>query len=659
MSAGNDKHLNIWKTDGELIDLIERNEQENLNCVLMISNKRLVTAGNGAEMVVYSLIEKRCVSLLLAHREPVRCLVSLNSTMFASASIDGQIVIWSSVTLTQIHDLNYHKTYINADHVYMYNVHQLVKLSEQYLAACIGCGFTVFKISEKAAECVMECLNAHSATVLSIAPLYYGTALVTSSADTTIRIWGSKVDFQFRPPPASKPNAPNPNQNEKTQGSNSKDSKHTSSSASSRSKSSKSETNSKQASSSSESSHRDASGTKDNAAMGTNAIPADPRIDAKYVPAEKTVERSSMSSLLTLLDSEKPSVGTYPPRLLGDVCCHSDQVNVILPLSPFSYASASSDGGIVIWRDGRVQSSFRTDWAISSLKQWHTKQFEMGILEATTTQYASAEAKYSLNGSESSLGERSMFSNNPTNAQTNNNFQNFQNFPTPGASNAVPSHLSTNGSTGSNSTTISMLGRTPYTRETNSFDLNRSPSTDIVPSGAFDSAIHTPGSTSPIPNPIQVLPMHPNAANQNSSSHAVRTPPAILTPTLSFESITHLNQNPSGSSLGGAGSQGSGGLASPRSPASSRPGSGKLPFNMQNMNANQYQQHNLAQQQAMRYSPYANKVAHQVKVPPFIADNAYYLYYELGYTLEQVQESLLADGNNESIVIAAIAELQQ
>lgn len=631
MSAGNDKHLNIWKTDGELVDLIERNEQENLNCVLILPNSRetrdvrVVTAGNGAEMVVYSLTEKRCVSLLVAHREPVRCLISLSPTLFASASIDGQIVIWSATTLTKLFDLNFHKTYINADHVYIYNVHQLVKLSEQYLAACIGNGYAVYKVTEKSAETVMECLNAHSATVLSIAPLYYGTALVTSSADTTIRIWSSKNEFQFRTPPAQRANPSSKDQ----PGSSSKG---TPSSTPSKSKGGSRDTTS--------GSSKD---SKDPKFGHMNNLNTDPRADAKYVPAEKVVERGSMGPIFTLLDSDRPATGTYPPRLIGDVCCHSDQVNVILPLTPFSYASASSDGGIVIWRDGRVQSSFRTDLAIQSLKQWHMKQFEMSILEATTSQYASAEAKYALNGSESSIGERTgsalsggnVLPNSATISSATGHLH---------SSTVIPSHLMTGGSsgsgTGSNSGTSSGLHR-----ETRS-DFARSPSSELVPSAHFDSQLNTPNS------PMHG--QHPLASSGHLQSSSAPHP--LLSPTPSYDSMSHLSITHVGALGGGVGS----GLNSPRSPDSSRPPSGKLQFA-----TSPHQLHQPLGASGANHGHHGHQGhgapaprAH-VRVPPYIADNAYYLYYELNYSLEQVQEALLADGNSGPIVIAAIAELQQ
>ena len=533
MSAGNDKHLNIWKTTGELVDLIERNEQENLNCVLMLSNKRVVTAGNGAEMVVYSLAEKRCVSLLVAHREPVRCLINLNQNMFVSASIDGTIVVWSSNTLTALHELNFHKTYINSEHVYIYNVHQLVKLSEQYLAACIGSGYAVYKIGEKSAEIVMECLNAHSAMVLAIAPLYYGTALVSCSADTTIRFWSSKIPFQFRAPVVPKP-TPNT------------DSKSSSSSGS------KSIFSSSPKSKSSKSSENSNSGSE-----AGRGIPNDPRYDMKYVPVEKTVERSTVSSFLTatLLDSDKPSVGVYPPRLVGDVCCHGDQVNIILPLSPFSFASASGDGGIVIWRDGRVQSAFRSELSVQSLRQWHTKQIELSILEATTSHYTSSEAKYSLTGSASSFDD---------------------------------------------------LGMKPPSREFNTYDPNATNQTQHFMHNN-PSALSTNSSASPNTSPLNT----------------------VLQPGLSPEySLNPLSASSATNST----------VSSPRSMNNEKPNSGKLPQSTSNT----------------KVFPKSN-----VRVPPYIADNAYYLFYELNYSLEQVQEALLAEGNSEAIVIAALSELQQ
>ena len=43
---GNDRYLYVWNSDGEQQGRIERQEEENLNCLLYLGNEMVVTGSN-------------------------------------------------------------------------------------------------------------------------------------------------------------------------------------------------------------------------------------------------------------------------------------------------------------------------------------------------------------------------------------------------------------------------------------------------------------------------------------------------------------------------------------------------------------------------------------------------------------------------------------
>jgi len=206
-SGGNDRYLCIWKNSGELVGTIERQEEENLHCLLAIPKNRIITGSNSSILLVYKTDTLKFCKLLAYHRESVRCLININVDLFVSASLDGAIVVWQTETLSPLKKLNYPDKFRSAEgRVYIYSVHHLLKLSDSFVAACIGNGFRIYDIYS--GDCIMECTSAHNANVLQLISIYFGTRLVTCSADSSIRIWGSKEQFNFRKPPYSNSSRP-------------------------------------------------------------------------------------------------------------------------------------------------------------------------------------------------------------------------------------------------------------------------------------------------------------------------------------------------------------------------------------------------------------------------------------------------------------------
>ena len=77
-SGANDKKLCIWSYSGELVSTIERQEEENLYCLLPINNfNKIVTGSNSSLLLVYRTESRTFDRLLAYHRDSVRCLVNL------------------------------------------------------------------------------------------------------------------------------------------------------------------------------------------------------------------------------------------------------------------------------------------------------------------------------------------------------------------------------------------------------------------------------------------------------------------------------------------------------------------------------------------------------------------------------------------------------
>eukprot|EP01104_Vermistella_antarctica_P021282 TRINITY_DN951_c0_g1_i1.p1 TRINITY_DN951_c0_g1~~TRINITY_DN951_c0_g1_i1.p1 ORF type:complete len:591 (-),score=75.97 TRINITY_DN951_c0_g1_i1:213-1772(-) len=201
LSGGNDRNICLWQTNGKLLGSIERQEEENLHCMLSVGSgdqKRVVTGSNSSLLLVYSLTTLRFDKLLAYHRESVRCLERVSDQLFASGSLDGAIVVWDSDSLTMLKLLNYPDPYRDMNRVYVYSVRKLRMLGQRYLAAAIGDGFGIYDVVT--GECVLMCESAHDSEVVDIVVLYQGTRFITCSVDSSLKLWGlpERILFDFR-----------------------------------------------------------------------------------------------------------------------------------------------------------------------------------------------------------------------------------------------------------------------------------------------------------------------------------------------------------------------------------------------------------------------------------------------------------------------------
>jgi hypothetical protein len=76
----------LWDQDGNEVGRIERQENENLHCMLNVAN-RIVTASSLSSLYVYNPETWSFVAILAYHRESVTKLCRANQTQFASGSL--------------------------------------------------------------------------------------------------------------------------------------------------------------------------------------------------------------------------------------------------------------------------------------------------------------------------------------------------------------------------------------------------------------------------------------------------------------------------------------------------------------------------------------------------------------------------------------------
>lgn len=290
-SAGNDRRILLWDGATALpLGSIERNEEENMHCMIASKHNRLITGSNSSLLFVYNTEECCFERLLSFHRESVRCLVNIDDDTFASASLDGAIVIWNADDLVPIRKLCFPDQYVNAEKVYFKAVRKLVPLPRDCLGAAIGTGFKIFRI--ESGDCILENEEAHHSEVTGILPLYGAARLVSCSTDNSVRVWSARDSTGL--PPVFR-------------------------SAKSASK------------------------------MSTTA---------NGTPVKRVNKTRS------LLHKGKRKVAH---ECAGKMWIHSGAVLEMLPLSPYSFATAGADGMVVIWKDGRVQSEMRNNYACACL----------------------------------------------------------------------------------------------------------------------------------------------------------------------------------------------------------------------------------------------------------------------------------------------------
>lgn len=193
--------LCAWDRQGHLLHTYERPLTEaDVHILLPIRNDRIVAAVE-KQLTVYSLVtvpsgskgaeeskEIVMIKKLPPHREAIRSLVSVSDGSFASGSIDGTIILWTTQTLNPSRYFNSIKEYEGRSHRYPFSVQHMTTLDDRYIFATIGSGFIVVDCWN--GHLLAEKKNAHYSKIVFIQFVYDGHYLATCSEDGAIRLWG-------------------------------------------------------------------------------------------------------------------------------------------------------------------------------------------------------------------------------------------------------------------------------------------------------------------------------------------------------------------------------------------------------------------------------------------------------------------------------------
>ncbi|KAK3097993.1 hypothetical protein FSP39_015128 [Pinctada imbricata] len=199
VSGGHTLHL--WSQYGKLLHTHTQKGEEADVCIMMLTRHDRFVAAANKQLVVYQRKEIwrdeelswqiSYVRALKHHSEAIRALTLVSDILFASGSIDGTILLWSSQTFVPMVTLNSVKDYKGTNNFFPHSIQHLIVESERYVVAAIGCGFSLFDIKTKKLICQKPC--AHFSKIMHLSFVCDGSFLATCSEDGSIRLWGART----------------------------------------------------------------------------------------------------------------------------------------------------------------------------------------------------------------------------------------------------------------------------------------------------------------------------------------------------------------------------------------------------------------------------------------------------------------------------------
>uniref|UniRef100_A0A0B7B7P2 Anaphase-promoting complex subunit 4 WD40 domain-containing protein n=1 Tax=Arion vulgaris TaxID=1028688 RepID=A0A0B7B7P2_9EUPU len=192
------ENLSLWNRNGEHLHTVQNCAIEDIHSMISIQNERIVAAAD-KELVSYELSQSGDSSYKLAkvkqmqyHSEAIHSLVLISASTFASGSVDGMIIIWTTSNLQPIKRLNPVSTSEGDNKRFPNSVQALMCVQERYLLAAIGCGFYAFDVSNDKEILVLQKKTAHLSKITCIGFACEGELLATCSEDKCLRLWGQK-----------------------------------------------------------------------------------------------------------------------------------------------------------------------------------------------------------------------------------------------------------------------------------------------------------------------------------------------------------------------------------------------------------------------------------------------------------------------------------
>eukprot|EP00052_Salpingoeca_macrocollata_P026298 m.243709 g.243709 ORF g.243709 m.243709 type:complete len:832 (-) comp22552_c0_seq3:39-2534(-) len=353
--CGAGQNIHVWDRGGNLRAKLNRNEEEwsDVRCTAAVSSDIVVAVSDAKVLEPFSLqmnsTREVCdmykLPLLEGHRETVCCITSISNELFATGSVDGCVLVWSSpacVVLHRLNELDESVYYSKQLHAFQYRIGALY-VWEHILIAATGHGFKVFNL--RTGSTVMDIPGAHALPITVVAVFDESRVIVTAADDGSIRLWHT--------PPLGFDDEDEPSEGEDSL-LTPRPTSHSLFEPRDRASSQPLEQDSK--SMLSETSAATTSSTTANASNSGRATP-------------KAVPRSNFSfdSLLGLRKKDKE---TSAAPCFGEMLLHSDAVHGLLVFDNDKFMSCSSDKLILLWKTGSVESARRSNIAGYMLKQF-------------------------------------------------------------------------------------------------------------------------------------------------------------------------------------------------------------------------------------------------------------------------------------------------
>eukprot|EP00040_Diaphanoeca_grandis_P043813 m.10342 g.10342 ORF g.10342 m.10342 type:complete len:423 (-) comp8261_c0_seq1:131-1399(-) len=211
------KDLCLWSLESNLLlDKYKRDTEDTyIQSMISLSGDRVLTASEGKGIVIYKVenfnanrlaqIKIMMESRIEVHNEPIRSILNITASTFATGSLDGEIKLWDSRTLTELAEFNLHGStgWDNDRKQFVFSVQHLAIFKNAWIVAAIGCGFAVYDTTTY--KEIASVKKAHHAHVSRLLVLDTGFYLVTGSVDAILRIWNlealvvPEVEFPIEP----------------------------------------------------------------------------------------------------------------------------------------------------------------------------------------------------------------------------------------------------------------------------------------------------------------------------------------------------------------------------------------------------------------------------------------------------------------------------
>lgn len=145
----------LWHNNGTLLsNSLRKDNDPSIHTLLQVHGRHfcIIAASDYPSLAVYDVIKDnssdkyqlKFAHYLARHREDIQCLTRVTDSIFASASLDGAIILWSTNSFSAVKQFNYKENYQKRN--FPDRVWQIIVMEERYLFASVSNGFKVFDV---------------------------------------------------------------------------------------------------------------------------------------------------------------------------------------------------------------------------------------------------------------------------------------------------------------------------------------------------------------------------------------------------------------------------------------------------------------------------------------------------------------------------------